>query len=175
MAGKKMKSFLDFFGLNYDYENDEDYIDEADDDFEYEAPASSKVSRIHVGNNDEEEEEEVARKPFRASKPKVVPMHSSKMMEVNIIKPKSSEDSQEICNTLLNNRPVVVNLEGFDPDEAQRIMDFICGCIFAIDGKYHQISKYIFIFSPHNVDISGDSLSFSGENIGSAPTINREF
>ena len=43
---------------------------------------------------------------------------------------------------------------GFDPDDAQRIMDFISGCIYAINGKYHQISKYIFIFTPENVDIS---------------------
>ena len=74
----------------------------------------------------------------------------------------------------LNGRPVIVNLEGFDPDDAQRIMDFISGCIYAINGKYHQISKYIFIFSPENVDISGDSLSFDGAQ-SSMPVINREF
>ena len=95
-------------------------------------------------------------------------------MNVNIIKPTTFEDSQEICNMLLAGRPVVVNLEGFDPDDAQRIMDFISGCIYAINGKYHQISKYIFIFSPENVDISGDSLSLDG-NTARMPTINREF
>ena len=173
MAGKKMRSILDFFGLDDDID-EEDYIDEAEDDFEYDTPTvKPKVSRAAAPVK--EEAESPVHKTFRTAKPKVVPMHSSsKMMEVNIVKPKSIEDSQEICNTLLNQRPVVVNLEGFDPDEAQRIMDFISGCIFAIDGKFHQISKYIFIFSPHNVDISGDSLSYSGD-IGSAPTINREF
>lgn len=75
---------------------------------------------------------------------------------------------------LLSNRPVIVNLEGFDPGDAQRIMDFISGCIYAINGKYHQISKYIFIFSPENVDISGDSLGLDG-NVAVMPLINREF
>lgn len=167
-----MKSFLDFFGLDDDMD-DEDYIDEMDDELEYDEP-SSKVNSSRT-KTVSKEEESVVHKSFRSTKPKVVPMHSSsKLMEVNIVKPKSIEDSQEICNTLLNQRPVVVNLEGFDPDEAQRIMDFISGCIFAIDGKFHQISKYIFIFSPHNVDISGDSL-YTGDSLGSAPTINREF
>ena len=96
------------------------------------------------------------------------------MMEVKIIQPTSFEDSQEICNTLLSSKPVVVNLEGFDPDDAQRIMDFISGCIYAINGKYHQISKYIFIFTPENVDISGDSLSL-GDGTVTMPTISREF
>ena len=107
------------------------------------------------------------------SKPKVVSLNRS-MMEVKIVQPTSFEDSQEICNTLLESKPVVVNLEGFDPDDAQRIIDFISGCIYAINGKYHQISKYIFIFTPENVDISGDSLSL-GDGTATMPTISREF
>ena len=173
MAGKKLRSFLDFFGLDDDMD-DEDYMDDVEEELEYDTP-SNKVGSSARTSTPTKEDEPVVHKTFRSTKPKVVPMHSSsKLMEVNIVKPKSIEDSQEICNTLLNQRPVVVNLEGFDPDEAQRIMDFISGCIFAIDGKFHQISKYIFIFSPHNVDISGDSL-YTGEGLGSAPTINREF
>ncbi len=96
-------------------------------------------------------------------------------MQVNIISPTSFEDSQEICNKLLSGRPVVVNLEGFDPDNAQRIMDFISGCIYAINGKYNQIAKYIFIFSPENVDISSDSISINENTVSMMPTIDREF
>ena len=50
-------------------------------------------------------------------------MNNRASLEVNVIKPHTFEDSQEICNMLLTNRPVIVNLEGFDPDDAQRIMD----------------------------------------------------
>ena len=97
-------------------------------------------------------------------------------MQVNIISPSSFEDSQEICNKLLSGRPVVVNLEGFDPDDAQRIMDFISGCIYAINGKYNQIAKYIFIFSPENVDINSDTLSINDNNtVSMMPTIEKEF
>ena len=58
--------------------------------------------------------------------------------------------------------------------ESQRIMDFISGCIYSIKGQYHQISKYIFIFTPENVDISGDPLGLDGSS-AKMPTINREF
>ncbi len=114
-----------------------------------------------------------AKSGFLSSKPKVVPMNRS-AMEVKVVKPRSFEDSQEVCNMLLSNRPVIANLEGFDPAEAQRIMDFILGCIYAINGKYHQISKYIFIFSPENIDISGESLNIDN-SVASMPVINREF
>jgi len=111
---------------------------------------------------------------FRGPKPKVVSLNRT-ISEVKIIFPSSFEDSQEICNTLLESKPVVVNLEGFDADDAQRIMDFISGCIYAINGKYHQISKYVFIFTPEQVDISGDTLDQVKEQSDTMPTINREF
>lgn len=165
--GKGFNSFLNFFNID-----DDEYDDDEFDTYEEREPVKRTSSRSHI---EEEEEEEIPKRAFRTSKPKVVPMSSPKMLEVSIIKPKTFEDSQEICNILLEKKPVVVNLEGFDPDDAQRIMDFISGCIYAINGKFHQISKYIFIFTPENVDISGDSLSFDAEGVGMVPTLNREF
>lgn len=161
-----INSILNFFKIPDDYEDEyeEEYVEE---------PVRSKSSRSNPNETDFEETTK-QRSGFLGSKPKVVPMNNRAMMEVNIIKPNTFEDSQNICNTLLSGRPVVVNLEGFDPDDAQRIMDFISGCIYAIKGQYHQISKYIFIFTPENVDISGDSLSLEG-NTAKMPTINREF
>ncbi len=160
-----INSILNFFKIPDDYEDDyeEEYVEE---------PARTKPSHT-VQNESDFEEAPKQRSGFLGSKPKVVPMNRA-MMEVNIIKPNTFEDSQNICNMLLSGRPVVVNLEGFDPDDAQRIMDFISGCIYAIKGQYHQISKYIFIFTPENVDISGDSLTLDG-NTAKMPTINREF
>ena len=160
-----INSILNFFKIPDDYE------DEYEDDY-VEEPVKAKPVR----NSQREEvyEETTKQRGFLNSKPKVVPMNNRSMMEVNIIKPTTFADSQNICNMLLSGRPVVVNLEGFDPDDAQRIMDFISGCIYSIKGQYHQISKYIFIFTPENVDISGDSLSIDG-NMAKMPTINREF
>lgn len=120
--------------------------------------------------------ERVAQRERVEKNSKVVPMRSApRGLEVRIVKPTSFEDSQEVCNILLEKRAAVVNLEGFDADEAQRIMDFISGCIYAINGKLHRISKYIFIFSPDNVDISGDYLDLLPEDSANALTINRGF
>lgn len=112
----------------------------------------------------------------RGSSSKVVPIRTTpKGLEVCIMKPSSFEDSQDICDMLLSGRAAVVNLEGFDPMEAQRIMDFISGCVYAINGKLHQISRYIFIFSPDSVDISGDYLDLVPAEGFGVPTINKEF
>ena len=80
-------------------------------------------------------------------------------MEVCVIKPTSVDDAREITETLLENRTVVLNVEGLDVDIAQRIIDFASGSCFAISGNLQKISNYIFIITPPNVDVSGDFLN----------------
>ena len=142
-----LDSILNFFKIpdDFDDEYEEEYVEE---------PVKAKpvkTQRQPVSQeNDYEEPAPKQRSGFLGSKPKVVPMNRT-MMEVSIIKPTTFEDSQNICN-----------------------MDFISGCIYSIKGQYHQISKYIFIFTPENVDISGDPLGLDGSS-AKMPTINREF
>lgn len=112
-----------------------------------------------------------------ASSGRVVPLRSSsassRVWEVSIMKPTRFDDSQDICDMLLDERATVVNLEGIDLGLAQRIMDFISGSVYALNGKIHQISNLIFIISPENVDISGDYLSYVEQNGFEVPTLNR--
>jgi cell division inhibitor SepF len=112
----------------------------------------------------------------RTSTNKVVPIRTTpKGFEVCIMKPSTFEDSQDICDMLLSGRAAVINLEGFDVDLAQRIMDFISGSVYAMNGKLHQISSYIFIISPDTVDISGDYLDLIQSDGFEVPTLNKEF
>lgn len=124
-----------------------------------------------------EEEEPVAKQRPTYRNSKVVQMPSAgNDLEVCIIKPANIGEAQQVCDTLMNSHPVVVNLEGIDLMEAQRIMDFISGCIFAISGNMCQVSRYIFIFSPKGVDISGDYIkSLENEESYNIASFNKEF
>lgn len=167
-------SIMNFFRLDDDEYEEDDYYEDEKQERSNEKETRRKPSAAQNRNDEQEEDEApVKRSGFLSSKSKVVPMKPA--MQVNIISPSSFEDSQDICNKLLSGRPVVVNLEGFDPDDAQRIMDFISGCIYAINGKYNQIAKYIFIFSPENVDVNSDSLSINEDTVSMMPTIQKEF
>lgn len=115
-------------------------------------------------------------RPARTNVNKVVPLRKNvNGFEVCIMKPTSFEDSQEICDVLLNGRAAVINLEGYDVELAQRIMDFISGAVYAVNGKLHQISNYIFIISPDNIDISGDNLDMIEQNGFEIPTFTKNF
>ena len=84
--------------------------------------------------------------------------------EVCIFKPSSIEDSREITETLLQGKAVVINFEGLHVEISQRIIDFISGSCYALDGNLQKISNYIFIATPNSVDISGDFQDlFGGE------------
>ena len=90
-------------------------------------------------------------------------------MEVCVIKPTSFDaDVKEIAETLLAGRTVILNMEGLDLSVAQRIIDFMCGATYSVDGSLQKISSFIFIITPKNVDLSGDlqgivdSFEFSG-------------
>lgn len=177
-----LNKFLDFMKLGEDEdEYDEDfYVDE-----EETKPVSSVSSRRASQDrkrtssyDDKAAYSEPAKKerPARTERErtaKLVPMQSGKKkgMTVAIQKPGAFEDSEAICDMLIRGQAVVVNLEGFNPDDAQRIMDFLSGCIYAMDGKLNQIAKYIFLFSPDGVDVSGD-ISFDASGV---PTFSREF
>ncbi len=99
-------------------------------------------------------------KTLRMERPegsKVVPIRTtSSGLEVCVMKPKSLEDSQDICDVLLSNCVAIVNLEDNDLSLSQRIMDFISGAVYSINGKLFQISDLIFITAPGSVDVSGD-------------------
>ncbi len=138
--------------------------------FESEESLSSLASALQ-----EPKKERVTRMD-RTTNNKVVPIRTTpKGFEVCIMKPTSFEDSQDICDMLLSGRAAVINLEGFDVDVAQRIMDFISGSVYAMNGKLHQISSYIFIISPDTVDISGDYLDLLQSDGFEVPTLNKEF
>lgn len=92
-----------------------------------------------------------------AKKPsQVVSIHTNVQMQVVIVKPECYEDAQEICDQVKARKPVVVNLEKVEYPIAQRIMDFLSGTCYSLDGSIQRVANNIFVIAPENVDISGD-------------------
>ncbi|BCN31197.1 cell division protein SepF [Anaeromicropila herbilytica] len=181
-----VKNFLGYLKLADDDEYD-DYLDEMDEVEERQVKEEKKVTPVRNSfastsrrSEDEDRSTDIKREKVtrteRTSSNKIVPIRTTtRGLEVCIMKPTSFDDSKDICDMLISGRAAVVNLEGFDVDVAQRIMDFISGSVYSINGKLHQISNYIFIVSPDNVDISGDYLDLLPDAGFEVPTLNREF
>ena len=79
-----------------------------------------------------------------------------------VIETKVFEDSESITHQLRDMRPVLINFENTDPHEAARIVDFVSGATFALDGKLEKVGKDIFMCVPVNVSIDYNNESESG-------------
>lgn len=66
------------------------------------------------------------------------------------------DDSREVIENVKNQRPVIVNMNGLDDDEAQRSLDFIGGAMYALGGKAVKVDANIFVLAPYNIDISAN-------------------
>ncbi len=66
------------------------------------------------------------------------------------------DEVPEVVANLRSDVPVVINLRRSAPQMAQRILDFLCGVIFAIDGRIAKVEDAIYLLTPKGVNISAD-------------------
>ncbi len=106
---------------------------------------------------EKEETEEVEEKGlFGGRKSKVVSMPQPQQVKMVITQPTMFEQSEEICSYLKEKKSVIVNLEYVNKDVARRIIDFISGGVYALDGHIQKISNSIFLVAPINYEIASD-------------------
>ena len=79
-------------------------------------------------------------------------MAGSKMI---LLEPRAYSESQQIADYLKNRNAVVVNLKRVTPDVAKRIVDFLYGTIYAINGDLQKLGGGIFLCTPNNVNVEG--------------------
>lgn len=108
-----------------------------------------------VDDLQEEDSEQEWQKETKGKKSPVVSLHSQKNIKMIIVKPSTYDDVQEVAEHLKNRRPTIVNLEDTEKELAQRIVDFMSGATYALNGNLQKISAGIFVCAPSNVDIYG--------------------
>lgn len=92
-------------------------------------------------------------------------LHAQKQMEIVVLQPRSFDDARSAADYLKMRRPVVVNLQGSQPDLARRIVDFASGVTYALDGHLLRVGEDIFLFTPAHVAITADVGSGDGHNL----------
>lgn len=91
-------------------------------------------------------------------KNKVVGMPGMQQVKVIISQPSTFEQSEEICEHLKEKKSIIVNLEYVNKDVARRIVDFISGAVYGLDGNIQKISNSIFLVAPFNYEITNEVM-----------------
>ncbi len=84
-------------------------------------------------------------------------------LEIVLFKAVTYDDMQEIARTIKERKIAVVNFEDMDKAVAQRMVDFLSGAAFALDGVPRKVSGGTFIFSSSQVDMSGQIMEGDGD------------
>ena len=79
-------------------------------------------------------------------------LNNSKMI---LFEPRAYSESTQITDYLKKRNTVVVNLKRVTPDVAKRIVDFLTGSLYAMNGNLQKLGGGIFLCAPNNVDIEG--------------------
>lgn len=135
MSGAIMNKVLDLFG-----------VDTAGEDYEEEAEVEQEP----------EQESEEGRNFWNRRNNKVVNMPQTEQIKMVISQPTTFEQSEAICDLLKEKKSVIVNLEYVNKDVARRIVDFISGGVFALDGHIQKVSNSIFLIAPYNYEITNE-------------------
>ena len=86
---------------------------------------------------------------------KVVGMKRGSAQEIVRFHPTTFQDSRKAATDLVASKAVIVNLEDLDKDSARRMVDFLSGVVFAMDGDVQKIAHGAYVFCPPNMFISG--------------------
>ncbi len=133
-----VNKIADMFGLgNGEYDPEEDI----DDEVEVEDESYEETPRLGWGR-----------------KNKVAMLPGVQNVRVVISQPNSYDQASEICEHLKQKKSIIVNLEYVNKDVARRIIDFMSGAVYALDGNIQKISNSIFLIAPFNYEITNEVI-----------------
>ncbi|MDO5569405.1 MAG: cell division protein SepF [bacterium] len=88
---------------------------------------------------------------YKATRP-TISGNGGKMI---LLEPRAFSESQQIADHLKQRNTVFVNMKRVTPDQAKRIVDFLSGTVYAINGDLQKVGTGIFLCTPNNVDVEG--------------------
>ncbi|MDQ7851170.1 MAG: cell division protein SepF [Armatimonadota bacterium] len=101
---------------------------------------------------DDEDAQGAQAAPARRSP--VFSLHAQRQWEIVVIDPRSLDDARRGADFVKARRPVFVNLQGVEAEVARRIVDFLSGATYALDGHLQRVGEEMFLFTPSNVLIT---------------------
>jgi len=106
--------------------------------------------RVGLGDYDEEFDG-VLDDPGGTHRPVMLRLHPSRMHHVSVWKSiQSLENAQEAADGLKAGHQQIVNLEKASPEICGRVIDFLNGVTYALDGYVEKVGDRVYLFTPAN-------------------------
>lgn len=89
---------------------------------------------------------------------RVISIYKKQGFRIVVHHPESFAEVKDIVNDLKMKKPIILNLENLERGVAQRIVDFISGAVYGMDGNIQKIAESVFVFAPYTVKIDGQLI-----------------
>ena len=147
MKGYGQMGFLNTVKHFLGFESEDDYYD--DDYYDEEEAEDEENARVKRSS-----QQSAPKKTFS----KVVPINTTSSSRIKIMRPSDINDSTNVANEIKEGRLVIFDVGQIDNEEARRIVDFMSGAAYGVNGKVRRVSEGIFVAAPKNIDITGDTM-----------------
>ena len=147
--------------------SDDDYddYDEEIDEYEEEMQPAARSRRSSPFTSTQESESTYTSAASSVSgsfSGQVLNMSSGKQ-EVVLFHAKTFEDAARAADELRHKKAVILNMENVDKALTRRVVDFLSGSVYALDGSVKKVAQSTYLFCPHNMDVVGDLEGIQAE------------
>ncbi|MBQ8360163.1 MAG: cell division protein SepF [Oscillospiraceae bacterium] len=136
-----------------DYDDYDEELDEMDDEVQETAPRGRRPSPF--GSQEASSYASASSATASGFSGQVLNMGSGKQ-EVVLFHAKTFDDAAKAADELRRKKAVILNMENVDKALTRRVVDFLSGSVYAIDGSVKKIAQSTYLFCPHNMDVVGD-------------------
>ena len=84
--------------------------------------------------------------------------------EVVLFHAKTFDDTAKAADELRKKKAVILNMENVDKALTRRVVDFLSGSVYALDGRVKKVAQATYLFCPHNMEVIGDLESLQAES-----------
>ncbi|HLQ40484.1 MAG TPA: cell division protein SepF [Tetragenococcus sp.] len=91
--------------------------------------------------------------------------HKDQNGRIMIVEPKSYAEAMKIARHVLSGEAVLVNFHLVEEMQARRIVDFLTGTVYALDGDIKRVANEIFLCTPQGVEINGAAQSLTDSDL----------
>ena len=148
-----------------DYDEYEEEMDEYEEEVEETAPRARRTSPFATTTQEVEAAPAVstASSSTGSFNGQVLNMSSGKQ-EVVLFHAKTFDDAAKAADELRKRKAVILNMENVDKALTRRVVDFLSGSVYALDGRVKKVAQATYLFCPHNMDVVGDLESIQAES-----------
>lgn len=157
------------FAQPYDDEEFDDYDDEELDTYEEPEQEAPRTRRPSPFSSSASAPAATAAAPAAATAAapsfggQVLSMSSNKQ-EVVLFHAKTFDDAAKAVDELCKRKAIILNMENVDKSLTRRVVDFLSGAVYALDGRVKKVAQSTYLFCPHNMDVTGDLENIKTEN-----------